>query len=357
MAAEKRVPVSTSWGSVLNYTLFGTETSGLNPRQMTFSGGSASLEARAFSPYGAFTQTGIVGSTTTRDMTMLRLDSTFSVKSRTRSTPLPGRRQSFRLLAQLDPPDPIRRLSSATQFRLAIGSCHRAIAFVLRQRRRALDARCLSRQFQDLHPGGAAGPVRGEQPAAHLGRGSTAGAARRLGPRGRDHAAVLHLAAVAQGRPHLFLGRDRGAAHPLWGQLERLRGQGIRLHERAPWRRRLADARGPCRVGGEPLQRRCRPARTHRQSRSVVGGGSRQLVRRASGRAELHCLRNKDLGHHLQRQLDLHLHELQRPRLGDGAASARSSTSMFHRHRSRLPPRRSTGSPSAFACRTIQVSA
>jgi outer membrane usher protein len=72
------VPVSTSWGSVLNYTLFGSETSGLNPRQATFSGASASLDARMFSPYGTLSQTGILGTTTTRDMTVLRLDTSFS---------------------------------------------------------------------------------------------------------------------------------------------------------------------------------------------------------------------------------------------------------------------------------------
>jgi outer membrane usher protein len=78
MASSPQMPVSTSWGSVLNYTLFGSETSGLNARQATFNGGSAALEARMFSPYGALTQTGIMGSTTTRDMTMLRLETSFA---------------------------------------------------------------------------------------------------------------------------------------------------------------------------------------------------------------------------------------------------------------------------------------
>jgi outer membrane usher protein len=73
-----RIPVSTAWGSVLNYTLFGSETSGLDSRRTTFSGGSASFDARAFSPYGTLAQTGILGTTTTRDMTMLRLETAFS---------------------------------------------------------------------------------------------------------------------------------------------------------------------------------------------------------------------------------------------------------------------------------------
>src|SRR6266851_3719644 len=73
-----RIPVSTSWGSVLNYTLFGSEASGLKSRQATFNGGSASLDARMFSPYGTLTQTGILGTTTTRDMTALRLETSFA---------------------------------------------------------------------------------------------------------------------------------------------------------------------------------------------------------------------------------------------------------------------------------------
>jgi outer membrane usher protein len=78
MASSPQIPVSTSWGSVLNYTLFGSETAGLDTRKAGFSGGSASLEARMFGPYGSLTQTGVVGTTTTRDMTMLRLETAFS---------------------------------------------------------------------------------------------------------------------------------------------------------------------------------------------------------------------------------------------------------------------------------------
>jgi outer membrane usher protein len=78
MASVPQIPVSTAWGSVLNYTLFGSETAGLNDRRATFSGASASLDARMFSPYGTLSQTGIVGTTTTRDMTMLRLETSFA---------------------------------------------------------------------------------------------------------------------------------------------------------------------------------------------------------------------------------------------------------------------------------------
>ncbi len=78
MGSAAAMPVTTSWGSVVNYTLFGSETSGLSSRQASFNGASASLEARAFSPYGTLIQTGILGTTTTREMTALRLDTAFA---------------------------------------------------------------------------------------------------------------------------------------------------------------------------------------------------------------------------------------------------------------------------------------
>ena len=108
MASAPQIPVSTSWGSFLNYTLFGSETSGLDPRKATFSGASASLEARAFTPYGALSQTGILGTTTTRDMTMLRLETSFSYSTSRVARHLSGRRFDFRC-SGLDPLDSFRR--------------------------------------------------------------------------------------------------------------------------------------------------------------------------------------------------------------------------------------------------------
>src|SRR3979409_1285855 len=78
MASAPQIPVSTAWGSVLNYTLFASETAGLSNRHAPFSGASASLDARMFSPYGTLSQTGILGTTTTRDMTVLRLETSFA---------------------------------------------------------------------------------------------------------------------------------------------------------------------------------------------------------------------------------------------------------------------------------------
>ncbi len=67
----------TDWGALLNYTLFGTSMQQLGafPR---FTGANATLDARAFSPYGAFSQTGIVGDTVLSRDDGLRLDSTYA---------------------------------------------------------------------------------------------------------------------------------------------------------------------------------------------------------------------------------------------------------------------------------------
>jgi outer membrane usher protein len=65
------------WGALVNYSLFGTSTNRLStfPR---FSGLNATIEARAFSPYGEISQTGIVGNTILSQETALRLDSTYT---------------------------------------------------------------------------------------------------------------------------------------------------------------------------------------------------------------------------------------------------------------------------------------
>jgi len=61
-------------GAVMNYTLFGGVTKSFGPGFTGFSGANASFDARVFGPYGTLTQSGIVGTTTLRDMDALRLD-------------------------------------------------------------------------------------------------------------------------------------------------------------------------------------------------------------------------------------------------------------------------------------------
>jgi outer membrane usher protein len=71
---DAAVQPKPDFGAVMNYTLFGGVTKSIGPGFTGFSGANASLDARVFGPYGTLTQTGIVGSTTLRDMDVLRLD-------------------------------------------------------------------------------------------------------------------------------------------------------------------------------------------------------------------------------------------------------------------------------------------
>ena len=87
-ASSSAAEVSLFWSSTLGSLISEKITNTNNTTQPSttygitsdskFSGASASLEARAFTPYGVLTQTGILGTTTTRDMTALRLETTFS---------------------------------------------------------------------------------------------------------------------------------------------------------------------------------------------------------------------------------------------------------------------------------------
>src|SRR5215510_7905298 len=71
---ETAVQPRPDLGAVMNYTLFGGVTKSFGPGFTGFSGANASLDARVFGPYGTLTQSGIVGTTTLRDMDVLRLE-------------------------------------------------------------------------------------------------------------------------------------------------------------------------------------------------------------------------------------------------------------------------------------------
>lgn len=84
--ASAPIPKATaSWGGLFNYVMYASSY-GTNLQQWTVQPGAASLaiDARAFSPYGVLTQTGIVGNTLTydlfsyRNVAGLRLDTTYA---------------------------------------------------------------------------------------------------------------------------------------------------------------------------------------------------------------------------------------------------------------------------------------
>ena len=80
-STQATAPTRNEYGAVMNYTLFGAankELSGASGGPVSFSGGNASLDLRAFSPYGTLSQTAIVGTTLSKNFDTLRLDTTFS---------------------------------------------------------------------------------------------------------------------------------------------------------------------------------------------------------------------------------------------------------------------------------------
>ena len=68
----------TGTGLVLNYTAFAAGEYQRSGNIASINGANLSLDARAYSKYGTFRQSGIVGTTTFSEMTALRLDSTWT---------------------------------------------------------------------------------------------------------------------------------------------------------------------------------------------------------------------------------------------------------------------------------------
>ena len=72
-------PATVDPGFLLNYSLYGGSFRDPSNSRIQFSGGNISLDARAFSKFGVFSQTAIAGSTLYREGTnVLRLESTYS---------------------------------------------------------------------------------------------------------------------------------------------------------------------------------------------------------------------------------------------------------------------------------------
>ena len=77
-SSDAIVPARADYGSVLNYALFAASTKSSNGSVVAFSGANASLDGRLFSPFGTLSQSAILGSTTSRNLDALRLDTTWS---------------------------------------------------------------------------------------------------------------------------------------------------------------------------------------------------------------------------------------------------------------------------------------
>src|SRR3974390_152433 len=72
------IPAKSDYGAVLNYNLFGASASQPNVQLFAFNGASATLDARAFTPFGTVGQSAILRTLSNGQFDALRLDSTFT---------------------------------------------------------------------------------------------------------------------------------------------------------------------------------------------------------------------------------------------------------------------------------------
>ena len=75
---EMARPTQTDWGAVLNYNLFSSGSSSADIRAFSFSGASATFDARFFTPYGTVSQGAILRTSSGDRVEALRLNSTIT---------------------------------------------------------------------------------------------------------------------------------------------------------------------------------------------------------------------------------------------------------------------------------------
>jgi outer membrane usher protein len=77
-AAKRLDPAQAGYGAALNYTLFASSVTEFDDKVFAFSGASAQLDGRLFTPLGYLQQTGIVGTTVASEVDLLRLETTLA---------------------------------------------------------------------------------------------------------------------------------------------------------------------------------------------------------------------------------------------------------------------------------------
>ena len=76
---KEQLAARTDYGAVLNYDLYAASASGQwAPRSFVYSGGSATLDGRVFTPFGTLSQTGILRNSFASRFDVLRLDTTWA---------------------------------------------------------------------------------------------------------------------------------------------------------------------------------------------------------------------------------------------------------------------------------------
>jgi outer membrane usher protein len=81
-APKDEIALRSGYGGVLNYTLFSAGSGQWAPGSLLFSGSSATLDARVFSPFGTLSQSAILRTAFNNRFDALRLDTAFSYSDR-----------------------------------------------------------------------------------------------------------------------------------------------------------------------------------------------------------------------------------------------------------------------------------
>ena len=75
---DTALPVRADYGAALNYTFFASTMRQVDRSRFDFSGANLSLDGRLFGPYGTFSQSAILGSTTAKEIDALRLETAWT---------------------------------------------------------------------------------------------------------------------------------------------------------------------------------------------------------------------------------------------------------------------------------------
>ncbi len=151
----QKLRAQTGWGALLNYDFWAPAGACGTRANSSEAGASLTMDARAFSPYGTFEQSGIVNSDPNQASDAIRLNSTFEYSDQDNLVTYEGG-DVIDGGIDVDASAANRRAPGAERFRLTARPDYDAAADVGRNRRRSLDGRRLRQQRQDVLAGGCA---------------------------------------------------------------------------------------------------------------------------------------------------------------------------------------------------------
>ena len=242
-----KLRAQTGWGALVNYDLLGTTEDVLYIHDLLRPGASLNVDARAFSPYGTFEQSGIVNSGPGQASDAIRLNSTFEYSDQDNLTTY---RAGDVINGGLPWTRPLRigGLQAQSDFALRPDLITTPLPTFGRHCRRSLDGRRLRQRHQDVVAGRRAGAVQLQQyPIDHRRRQCATRRDRFVGRRDEDDCPLLCRGELVGARALQLVGGGRPAPPLLRLFVRRIRTNAGRLRDFAGGHIRLDDGRGPCR--------------------------------------------------------------------------------------------------------------